>query len=524
MNLQHRRLKRRTLPPRTTSDSAGSTAGGQNPKRSAPRRLALAHEVDGQIRVGRQRSGGLPAESFSALYAGVLLVIPSSLVIGAIGAAGTPANLIAIAGLVAWMAMTLRGWNPSGWTPIRTMFALFVLTVLMSYVAGHVAGWYQPADIHQRTDRLWVMADVPELTDKLTNGADRGLLALAGWAGIFLLTADGVRSWHALERLTQWIVRFATFVAGLAILQYFTGLNVAAALHIPGLQTVNDFSTFARSDLNRVVATAMHPIELGVIMAALLPLALHRGIHSTNWRGWLPAAMLSAVVLMSISRSAIVVAGGAILILFLGWPWRWRLVMLAVMPLAILGARAAFPGLIGTIRALFVFLGDDPSIAGRTDDYAVVARNFWEHPILGQGFYTWIPMYFRTLDNQLLVLLLEIGIVGTLAFVGMILTAVFSAVVCHRRVAQERNMHLALAIAAGIFAISLSYITFDTLGFRQAAGVTFLLVGMAAAAWRLSRSGATVREFPANTAAPDAARVDAQSTDSAPSTRSEARN
>lgn len=436
------------------------------------------------------RSGlRLPAESFMALYAGMLFILPSTLVVGAIGAAGSPANLIAISGLLAWTAMTLRGWNPGRWTPVRIAFALFALAILASYVAGHVAGWYQPADIHQRTDRAWMMVDIPELTEKLTNGADRGLLTLAGWAGILLLTADGVRDWRGLERLAQWVVRFAAVVAGLAILQYFTGLNIAAAVRIPGLQTVTEQATFARSDLNRVVATAGHPIELGVVMAALLPLAVHRGIHSIRRREWIPAGMLALVVLMSISRSAIVVAAGAMFILFLGWPWRWRLALLAVVPFGAVAARAAFPGLLGTLRALFVHLGDDPSIAGRTDDYAIVARSFAENPLLGQGFYTWIPMYFRTLDNQVLVMLLEIGIVGTAAFLGLIVSAILSAVVVRRRVADARSRHLTLAIAAGVFGISLSYITFDTLGFRQAAGMAFLLIGMAGAAWRIAVSG-----------------------------------
>lgn len=459
-------------------DRAGKTDQRVSLRGPAPRR-GLEHS----------RGFSYPAESYSALYVGVLFVVPSALVVGAIGAAGTPANLIAIAGLLAWLAMTLRGWNPGTWTPVRVAFSLFVLAVLISYCAGHVAGWYQPADIHQRTDRAWVMADVAELTEKLTNGADRGLLALAGWAGVLLITADGVRSWQGLERLTQWLVRFAAVVAGLAILQYFTGINVAAALHIPGMQTVTELATFARSDLNRVVATAMHPIELGVVMAALLPLAVHRGIHSSHWREWIPAGMLAVVVLMSISRSAIIVAAGAVFILFLGWPWRWRLLLLAMAPVGAVAARAVFPGLLGTIQALFLHLGDDPSIAGRTDDYEVVARHFWEHPVVGQGFYTWIPMYFRTLDNQLLVMLLEIGIIGTVAFLGTILTAILSAVAVRRRVAAPQHQHLALAIAAGVFGISLSYITFDTLGFRQASGITFLLIGMAGAAWRLSTRG-----------------------------------
>ena len=46
--------------------------------------------------------------------------------------------------------------------------------------------------------------------------------------------------------------------------------------------------------------------------------------------------------------------------------------------------------------------------------------------------------------------------------------------------------HLGLAFAAGLIGLSLSYATFDALGFRQAAGMTFLLLGLAGASWRLA--------------------------------------
>lgn len=430
----------------------------------------------------------LPAVTFSVVYVALLLVVPARLAIAQIGAPGTLASLWGISCLALWALATIGGWNPYSWSPTRVGVLAFAMSVGASYAAGHFAGWYQPADVQQALGqgRRWQLVSMDELTVAVTSAGDRGLLAMAGWLGILLITAEGMRSWRDLELLATWVVRVASVVAALGIVQYFTGLNVASYIQIPGLSPLSELATFERSTLNRVVSTAQHPIELGVAMAALLPLALHRSIHNRRIVAWVPTALIGLMVLMSVSRSAMIVAGGAVLVLFLGWPNRRRLWFLAGIPVVALAARAAFPGLLGTIQGLFAHFGDDPSIDARTADYAIAIRMFLENPVFGKGLFTWVPLYYRTLDNQVLVILLELGVVGMLTFFALIAIALFSGVGCRWRGADERSGHLGLSIAAGLLGMTLSYVTFDTLGFRQAAGVTFLLVGMAGAAWNLS--------------------------------------
>lgn len=430
----------------------------------------------------------VPAVVIPIGYVTLLLLIPTRLVVPQIGAPGTPANLFALNGLVLWLCLTIGGLNPRrGWSPTRTTLMLLSLAVLASYVSGNLTGWYQPADIHQSSDRLWRAVTLEQLGAALDSAGNRGLLALAGWAGVLLMTAEAPRSWRDLERIVAWVVGAASIVAALGFLQYFTGANVAGWYRIPGLSTLLEQNTFTRSVVNRVVVTAGHPIELGVVMAALLPLALHRALHLRRILPWVQVGLVASVALMSVSRSAIVVLGVALVVLLAGWSWQRRAVALVVLPLVAFGARAAFPGLLGTISALFRNVADDPSIAGRTADYEIVARMAAERPLFGQGLFTWVPFYFRTVDNQALMLVLELGIVGTVVFAILAGVHLVMALTSRRRLAGPRTRHLALTVAAALAGILTSYVTFDALSFRMVAGLTFFLAGLAGAVWHLTR-------------------------------------
>ncbi|MGI5950235.1 MAG: O-antigen ligase family protein [Brooklawnia sp.] len=474
----------RRLPPATGTTAASPAQPAQSPVPTTSRQ--------GRPKRRRNRataSGGmqLPAVAFLIGYVVLLLLIPSRLIVGAIGSPGKPASLWSLLGLGLWLLMTIAGLNQGRSRPIRIAAGMVALTTATAYISGNMLGWYQSADIHQRSDSRWRLATQPELQEVMISAGDRGLLAMAGWLGLVLLTAEGMRSWRDLELLTTWLVRLAGVVAALGLLQYFTGTNVAAMIRVPGLSTGSDFVTFTRADLNRVVVTSGHPIEYGVIMATLLPLALHRSFYNRKIGSWIPTGLIGIAVLLSVSRSAILVAGGAFIVLFLGWSWRRRITALVCAPVLAVAGRAVFPGLLGTVRALFVNVDVDPSVAGRIDDYPFVIRFFSENPLFGRGLFTWATYYYRTLDNEVFMILLELGALGLAAFIGLVLTGVVSGVGCHWLTPDPRKQHLGLCLAASITGISLSYITFDTLGFAQAAGLTFLLVGMAGAAWRLSQ-------------------------------------
>jgi O-antigen ligase len=200
----------------------------------------------------------------------------------------------------------------------------------------------------------------------------------------------------------------------------------------------------------------------------------------------LPTLAIGLAIPLSVSRSAVLVIGAAFIVLLIGWPSKFRRRFLMLAPVIIVAARVALPGVVGTIIALFTNLGNDPSVSGRTGDYDVIFNVASDNPVFGRGLFTFVPRYYRILDNQLATTLLELGIVGLLAVFGLFLTAYACARAARRRAVEAEHRHLGLVTSASIAGVLLSYATFDTWSFPMAAGVTFLVIGLSGAIWQAS--------------------------------------
>lgn len=433
----------------------------------------------------------LPACGFVVLYAACLLCIPSQLIFRPLGAPGTPANMLGMAALAWWGAASVGGLNPvKRFTPTRIVVAVLVCAVLASYASGMLNGWYAPPDVRQDTDEFWTLVppSVTETTGAMISAADRGLMSFAAWMGIVLMTAEGLRSWRDIKLVIEWVVWLGAFVGAIGILQFATGLNIAGFFTIPGLSANSEFGgVVSRSVLNRVSATAVHPIEYGVVLAGILPLAAHRMIH--RWGRPLaavPALLIFVGCFMSVSRSAVIVVAVSFIVLLLGWPRRWRIRALLIMPFAVVGLRLAVPGLVGTLISLFKNVVNDPSVSGRTNDYGIVLDVAVDSPWFGRGLFTFVPRYYRIVDNQYLMFGVEIGVLGLAAAVLFFLVGFLCARAARHRALDAVSRDASLALSASIAGVAVSFATFDALGFPMAAGLVMLLLGLSGAVWRLT--------------------------------------
>ncbi len=424
------------------------------------------------------------AVTLLSVYVLLLLAIPQRLVLAPVGAVGGPstifAGLLFCVFLVAWLnpALTLD----HGRQPIRLAAALFTCVVLAAYVS---------ANRHA----------MPTLE---LNGADRGVIFTFGWAGVLLLAADGIDSMDRLKTLIRRIVLWVTAMAALGITQFFTGLDAAQYIKIPGLTSIVPFSDLAgeRGGLNRPSATALHPIEFGALLAMTLPLAVHQARYAPpelRLRRWLEVALIGLALPMTVSRSAILGLIIVLLVILPTWTKQDRRLAYVVIVISSLGMWVTIHGLAGTLRNLFLNVSSDTSTTSRTGAFSSAEPYISQHPWFGRGLGTFLPQTYFFTDDQYLNSLIEIGVIGLLALLTLFATGWFVARSARRATTDREARDLAQSLAASIAATAVAYATFDALSFFMAAGLTFLLLGCTGAAWRLIRAGEGSRSPAAGT-------------------------
>jgi O-antigen ligase len=305
-----------------------------------------------------------------------------------------------------------------------------------------------------------------------------------------LLTADGFTGIRSFEATLRILAYAGGGVAVLGVLQFVTGQALIDFIQVPGLTphtallSVND-----RSGYNRVAGTASHPIEYGVVLAMLLPLALHFAFadkHRVWLVRWFPVIAIGFAIPISVSRSAVVAAIAALLVLIPTWPAsrrRWSY-------LAIIGAIGVIyvtvPGLLGTMTRLFTGIGSDSSAASRTDSYEIAWDFIVRSPVFGRGLLTFLPEY-RILDNQYLGLLIEVGVLGTLAFIALVVTAIVVATRVRRASSVSNVRSAATSLTALLVAGVCGFATFDAFSFPQVSDLLFLAVGLVGALSNIAR-------------------------------------
>lgn len=431
---------------------------------------------------------------------------------------------LAVLGLGLTLVLLLLGLSHGDVVTALTAFLIAVFTVPSSYVVNGVGtlaiplglccflGWLltRPAPSPLQGTRLppvviatvimiWVLwLSMAMVYTRVATGLEVGaahnrFMMFVAAAGVCLLAATRIRDRARLDTLLRRIVLGATFAAVLGFIQYWFGKDYSGLLVPPGLHRYSDqlaTGIGVRSDLRRVFGTARHPIEFGVVMAAVLPIALHYAFLARTagerLRSWAQAVLIAAALPLAISRAATLCFIIAVLAVLPAWNWRRRINFLAVLVLALPVFRAVVPGILGTIVSLFVWAGDDPSVTGRVIDYGLVWDFITERPLLGLGFGSFHPGVYTYLDNQALLSLLETGFIGTAAVVGWLVVGICMGRGVRRHAASQRDRELGQCLVASILTATASVFFFDTFSFVMVTMVLFLVVGCAGALWSMT--------------------------------------
>jgi O-antigen ligase len=397
-----------------------------------------------------------------------LIVIPSSLIVGPLGQAGTPAQVVGMATFAVWLVAAIGTATQRRRTrePIRIFGWLFVIAVGISYVAAN--------------SRAMFSAEA--------RAADAGLLLVCSWMGILLLAMDRIPSRERLDVLLRRLVLLAGALATLGLLQFATKTPFTNYLQIPGLtQNASLVGLYGRGGLTRPSGTAVHPIEFGAVLTMVLPIALHYAFTDLRrplLHRWYPVVAIAFAVPISLSRSAVLSVLVVLCFMIPMWP---RIVRRRayVAIVALCGAvYVLVPGLIGTITNLFTGISSDSSAQSRTGSFALAYDFIGRSPIIGRGFLTFLPAY-RILDDQYLGLLIETGIVGLIAFLGLLGSGVIGGVRLKKACPNRTDGQLAVALAASAASALASFALFDAFSFPMAASLIFLVLGCTGALRRL---------------------------------------
>ena len=406
------------------------------------------------------------------VYVVLLLLIPARLVLPKMGGVATPANVVALGLLVWWLAGVLL---PSqrmarGAQPVRLALVIYVSWTLVCYALSFL-----------RT-----------LTDLEVSGADRRLIGLAALCGVALIISDGITDVARLETFLRRLLLIAVIVAMIGIAQFLFHVAVTPSIRPPGLVENLTLQTGkTRSIFTRPYSTALHPIEFSVVMASMVPLALHfaffkRGLGDGLVR-WGVVVVLGAATLMAVSRSGVLGLTVGMLVLSMAWDWRRRLNAFAAALVFIVFMRAAVPGLVGTLRNLFLNAETDPSVQGRLNDVTQVKQLLNGSPWTGRGPGTFNSLEYVILDNELYRTTLETGVIGLLVLLLLIATGIVTARRARAATSSAERRHLCQAVAASIATMCATMFTFDALAYPMFSGALFVFLGVAGALWRLNR-------------------------------------
>ncbi|SFN70798.1 O-antigen ligase family protein [Mycetocola miduiensis] len=406
------------------------------------------------------------AVTMLTVYLVLLLVLPSGMTITALGSVGRPSLIWGLILLVWWAVSRLQASPAQALRvsqPVLLAFGAFLVIALISFAAALLRG--QP--------------------DDQVSPAVTAIIRLLSWAGVLLVAVHGIRTKDELSTMVRRIGIGAGLLAALGLLQFLTGQAIVDFFQtLPGLSMTG--GPGQRAGVLRSSGTAVHPLEYATALNAALPLviaaAVSRGFRPQGSRAglwwWLPVALIAFSSLLAVSRSAIIGFVVAVISMLPVIPRRYIPAALAVVGAIAFSIVAAMPGLLSTTVALFTGAGSDPSTQSRTHALAQVPGFMEPSPLIGSGFGIFLPRYY-IFDNQWVLVAIELGILGVLAFGSMFVAAIWSA--GRAKFPNDPDSRLiGHALAASMFNVAVLFAFFDGLSFPIAGGILFLLLGLCA--------------------------------------------
>lgn len=321
--------------------------------------------------------------------------------------------------------------------------------------------------------------------------------AISTVAFAYVFAANPDRHVHVLETLLRALVIGATATAALALLQFVTGFDLAAILHIPGLMKFNDTGVIhglAREGVVRAQGAAGHSLELSAVLTTVAPIgvALAYSTRASGRRYWpwvACTALILAGIVVTVSRSAFIGLGAAILVMSWFWPVRRLGALFAgaliVMALAILSGL----GVVDAIVKTFLNSSKDTSLQSRARGIEYVSTHWTDHFWFGQGTSTYpLGPEQPVLDNEYLGRLMEGGVLGLLGLLLLLGVSIWYAARARSRCTDEATRELINGVLGALVALTIVSTILDVSGFQQISMIRWMLAVLAGACWWISET------------------------------------
>jgi hypothetical protein len=368
-------------------------------------------------------------------------------------------------------------------------------------------GWAAPMIIFLLVAVASIAFNVPRITNLAEwNDAEKHLAVLFSFGAVFAIVALNLRA-AELRAFSVLIVCLALLTAAGTIYEKKTGYNVfyevsakvfSPIADVDKAPTEIDSSTQPRPT---ITGPTRHALSVTSLLGMALPFAVVLAAIAKDRKRRLlwavGACLIIAGALITQRKSGAVVPAISLLVLFVLRPR--QLIRLAPFGIIALGvALVVTPGIFSTVRELGQ-TGDQTSTAGRTSDYPAVVPDLLTNPILGRGAGTLdserVDQY-RIFDNEYLGQVFQVGALGLLAFLAVIVAPLFIARSLLRSDDPVRGPP-ALAAAAACVGFGVASALYDILTFPQAPYLFLFMAAMCTCAASAEVPAGWTARFPA---------------------------
>jgi hypothetical protein len=226
-----------------------------------------------------------------------------------------------------------------------------------------------------------------------------------------------------------------------------------------------------------------HPLEIVAMLSMALPIALMGMLDSRKRRTTVLFGVATAILLaaaLSTDRKTSLLAPLSVALVF---AYYRRVELMKLAPLGVVLAFAVqfmAPGAITSVLLQLspAALGVD-TVSDRAADYDAVRPDMWSHLLLGRGYGTYDHVTHRILDSEMLNRLIDTGVLGLFALIGMLVTIVVVASPLIRMRHPRWSPPALVAAPAAVAYLVLGFL-FDVGSFPHAPYILMSIAGLTA--------------------------------------------